>query len=86
MTFKQLSTKIERINDLMAELQDMADTMVAELEEKRNAIEDKAIDNDRDMTDREQERYDKLDCMIDDLNAFMDELDEIDISFIEEYL
>ena len=53
---ESLEAIIEKINDRIYELQD-----------KKDAIEDKACDEDRDLTTREQDRFDKYDSEIDDL-------------------
>lgn len=50
---------------------------VANIEEKRDAIEDNAIEHDRDMTDNEQLRYEKLDEQIDELNYLLCDLESL---------
>lgn len=45
-------------------IKDQLDEIIGQLEEKRDAIEERALDRDRDMTEREQERYDALDNQI----------------------
>ena len=62
-------TKIESIRDDI-------DNYIGELEEKRDAIEDRAIEKDREMTEKEQERYDKLDAKIYALNDLVSNLNE----------
>lgn len=62
-------TKIESIRDDI-------DNYIGELEEKRDAIEDRAIERDREMTEKEQERYDKLDAKIYALNDLVSNLNE----------
>ena len=52
--------------------------------EERDAIEEKAIDRDRDMTEKEQERYDAIDEQIDAIEECKDNL-EYAMGAIEEY-
>lgn len=60
--------KIEAINDSL-------DDLIGELEEKKDAIEEKAIDEDRDMTEKEQERYDEIDEQISAIEECKDNLE-----------
>ena len=50
---------------------------IEKLEERRDAIEDNAAEHDRDMTDREQGRYDALDEKIDALNDIISDLESV---------
>lgn len=63
---------------------DSLDNLIGKLEEKQNAIEDKAIEHDRDMTEKEQNRYDEIDEQIRAIDACKDNL-EYAMSEIEEY-
>ena len=60
------------------------DDLIGELEEKRDAIEENAIDRDRDMTEKEQERYDEIDEQISAIEECKDNL-EYAMDAIEEY-
>lgn len=60
------------------------DDLIGELEEKRDAIEENAIDRDRDMTEKEQERYDEIDEQINAVEECKDNL-EYAMGAIEEY-
>lgn len=63
---------------------DGLDDLIGQLEEKQNAIEDKAIEHDRDMTEKEQNRYDEIDEQIRAIDACKDNL-EYAMSEIENY-
>ena len=65
-------------------IKESLDNLIGDLEEARDAIEDKALDHDRDMTEKEQERYDLFDEQIDNVNYAIDSIDEA-LSYIEEY-
>lgn len=69
--------EIETINNTLDEL-------IGELEEKRDAIEENAIDRDRDMTDREQEHYHEIDEQINAIACCRDNL-EYAMMEIEQY-
>lgn len=60
--------KIEAINDSL-------DDLIGELEEKKDAIEENAIDRDRNMTEKEQERYDEIDEQISAIEECKDNLE-----------
>ena len=60
------------------------DELLGELEEKQDAIAENAIGHYREMTDKEQERYDEIDKQIQAIEACKDEL-EYAMSEIEEY-
>ena len=57
---KDLSKYYEKIQAIYESLDDL----IGELKEARDAIEEKAIDRDRDMTEKEQECYDEIDEQI----------------------
>ena len=73
----KLYDKIEAINDSLDEL-------IGELEEKRDAIEENAIDRDRNMTEKEKERYYEIDEQINAIGECKDNL-EYAMGAIEEY-
>ncbi len=50
--------------------------LMEDCDERMILIEDNAAEHDRDMTDKEQERYDRLDSMRDSLEEALDSLDE----------
>ena len=53
--------KLNKYYNKIQAIYESLDELIGELEEKQNAIEEKAIDHDRDMTEKEQERYDEID-------------------------
>ena len=53
--------KLNNVYNKIQAIYESLDELIGELEEKRDAIEEKAIDRDRDMTEKEQERYDAID-------------------------
>lgn len=59
-------------------------TLSESLKKKRDAIEENAIDRDRDMTEKEQERYDAIDEQISAIEECKDNL-EYAMDAIEEY-
>lgn len=69
--------KIEAINDSL-------DDLIGELEEKRDAIEENAIDRDRNMTEKEKERYYEIDEQINAIACCKDNL-EYAMMEIEQY-
>lgn len=73
----KLYDKIEAINDSLDEL-------IGELEEKRDAIEENAIDRDRNMTEKEKERYYEIGEQINAIEECKDNL-EYAMSAIVEY-
>ena len=73
----KLYDKIEAINDSLDEL-------IGELEEKRDAIEENAIDRDRNMTEKEKERYYEIGEQINAIACCKDNL-EYAMSAIDEY-
>lgn len=47
---------------------------ISEIEEKRDVIEGRALEFDREMTDREVEKFDRYNDMIDDIDSCIDNL------------
>lgn len=76
--------KLNKYYNKIQEIYESLDELIGELEEKQNAIEEKAIDHDRDMTEKEQERYNEIDEQLVAIRACMDNL-EYAMSDIEEY-
>lgn len=76
----KLTKYYDRINAIYESL----DELIGELEEKKNIIEDKAIEQCRDMTEREQRRFDELDFTIGAIENCKDNL-EYAMSEIEDY-
>lgn len=62
---KRIGTIVEKLEEL-----------IEEMEQDKEAIEDKANEHDRDMTDAEQERYDELDECIYELQNAIDYISE----------
>lgn len=77
---KNLSKYYEKIQSIY----DSLDDLIGELEEKRDAIEENAIDRDRDMTEKEQERFDDIVVQINAIEECKDNLDYA-MSAIDEY-
>lgn len=76
--------KITKYYDKINAIYESLDDLIGELEETRDAIEDKAIDRGRDMTEKEQERYDEIDEQIQAIENCKDNL-EYAMSEIEDY-
>lgn len=52
--------KLTKYYDKIQAIYDSFDDLIARLEENQNAIEEKAIDHDREMTETEQNKYDEI--------------------------
>ena len=76
--------KLNKYYNKITSIYEDLDNVIGMLEEKRDAIEDRAIEHDRDMSDAEQERYDAIDEQIENIRMAMDELEGA-LSYIEEY-
>ena len=76
--------KLNKFYNKIQAIYESLDELIGELEEKQNAIEEKAIDHDRDMTEKEKERYDEIDEQLVAIRECMDNLDYA-MSDIEEY-
>lgn len=78
---------MKQINSYYTKLEAMKyaiEEYIEGLEVKRDAIENRAIEKDRDMTEKEQTRYDALDGQIDSLNAFISNIESA-MYDLEEY-
>jgi hypothetical protein len=75
---------LSKIYDKIQAIYDSLDDLIGELEEKRDAIEEKAIDKGRDMTEKEQERFDDIVVQINAIEECKDNLDYA-MSAIDEY-
>ena len=60
---KKMTAQCDKLNDIMENIDDI----ISDLEEKRDNIKDNAFDEDRDMTEKEQERYYEIDDQISNL-------------------
>ena len=60
---KKMNSQYDKLNAIMENINDI----ISDLEEKRDSIEDKAYNEDRSMTKREQINYDDLDEQISSL-------------------
>ena len=76
--------KLNKYYNKITNIYEDLDDVIGMLEERRDAIEDRAIEHDRDMSDAEQERYDAIDEQIENIRMAMDELEGA-LSYIEEY-
>ena len=61
---KTLKTQVNKIRYIIDDLQ----SIVCDLKEKQNAIEDKANERSREMTYREMDRYYKIETGVEDIN------------------
>lgn len=75
---------LSKIHDKIQAIYDSLDDLIGELEETRDAIEEKAIDRDRDMTEKEQECYDEIDEQIRTIEECRETLESAMFA-IEEY-
>lgn len=78
---KKLDKYYERLEKIKTELE----KIVEELNEKKEVISDRAIEHDRDMTEKEEERYDALDAKADDLLLVIDSIEDA-MGNLEEYI
>lgn len=76
--------KLTKYYDKIQAIYESLDELIGTLEENQIAIEDKAIEHDRDMTEKEQERYDEIDEQIRAIETCKDNL-EYAMSEIEDY-
>lgn len=76
--------KLTKYYDRINTIYELLDDLIGELEETRDAIEDKAIERGRDMTEKEQERYEEIDEQIQAIENCKDNL-EYAMSEIEDY-
>ena len=60
---KKMNSQYDKLNAIMENIIDI----ISDLEEKRDNIKDNAFDEDRDMTEKEQERYYEIDDQISNL-------------------
>ena len=58
-----MTAQCDKLNDIMENIDDI----ISDLEEKRDNIKDNAFDEDRDMTEKEQERYYEINEQINNL-------------------
>ncbi len=68
----KLTKNINEIESIKEELHDL----IENFEETQRVIEDRALELDREMTDKEQERYDALEEHIDAINSCIVSLDD----------
>ena len=64
--------KLNSVRNTLESLQEKVDRKIEECEEKQTAIEDGAFDRDRDMTSSEEQRFEKLDEEIAELQEESD--------------
>lgn len=72
--------------DKLTKIYESLEEIVSDLEEQRDAIDERAADRGRDMTAREQERYDafdeKVDCIRDALSDLQATIDTIETCLV----
>ena len=69
-----MNKKLNKFLEQLYSMQDEVDQMIGECEEKQDAIQDKAIEHDRDMTDSEQAKYDALDEKMNELREVLENI------------
>ena len=67
--------KIANLYNKIDALRDAVEELIGELEEKQCSIEEHANDMDRDMTEREEERWNEIDGQLDALRECLDNLE-----------
>lgn len=77
-----------KLNKPVAMLEDILERIEAridDLQEKQDALEDHACDLDRDLTEAEQNRWDKYEA---DIDALREEADEIEnaLDYLRDYV
>lgn len=83
MAFKHMITLTKVIEQLYKK-QEEIEALIEIYQEKQEAIEEHAADMGRDMTEKEQERWDCIGEAIDDLETEYDEIQNA-IDYISEY-
>lgn len=68
--------KLNTFYDKLQRVRENLDDLIEQLEQTRDAIEEKALDKDRDMTDNEQERYDQFEQEISDIYDCIDTIEQ----------
>lgn len=66
--------ELGKLNGAIDNAIDVVDSMISDVEEERDSIE--PYENKDDLTDKQQERYDWLDELANDLNEFKDKLED----------
>ena len=69
---KKMTAQCDKLNDIMENIDDI----ISDLEEKRDNIKDNAFDEDRDMTEKEQERYYEIDEQISNLEDCLEYIEK----------
>lgn len=67
----KFTSEISRLEAIKKKL----DEKIGIFEKRRDVIEDRAIERERDMTNNEQERYNKLDEQIEEIRDAIDNID-----------
>ena len=76
-----MTAQCDKLNAIMENINDI----ILDLEEKRDNIKDKAYDEDRGMTKREQERYDEIDEQISNLEDCVEYIEDA-MDCLEDYI
>ena len=77
----KLNKPVTMLEDILEKLE----SKIEDLRVKQDAIAECAVEHDRDMTEREQERYDALEEQIDELQAEQDEIENA-LDYLREYV
>ena len=83
MAFRHIVT-LKRVIDQLYQKQEEIEFIIGNYREKREAIEERAADMGRDMTEKEQDRWDRIGEAIDDLETEYDEIENA-ISYISDF-
>lgn len=66
--------ELGKLNGAIDNAIDVVDSMISDVEDERDSIE--PYENKDDLTDKQQERYDWLDELANELNEFKDKLED----------
>ena len=78
---KKMNSQYNKLNDMMENINDI----ISDLEEKRDSIDDNANDKGRDMTKKEQGKYDEIDEQISSLKECVWYIEQA-MGYLEEYI
>ena len=78
---KKMTAQCDKLNAIMENINDI----ISDLEEKRDSIADNANDKDRDMTEKEQGKYNEIDEQISNLEDCVAYIENA-MDCLEEYI
>ena len=82
-TYKLVKRKDSQCNEINAMTENIID-LISDLEDKRASVEDKALKEGRDMTKREQKKYDELSKKIRKLDDCIWQIENV-MGYLEDY-